>query len=65
MGESDDEPKGKKYPSLPALVPNQTHQVDMVGPCYLTGPIRFLLALNEVDAILLTAYPLKTVKKRT
>ena len=42
------EPKGKKYPSLPALVPNQTHQVDMVGPCYLTGPIRFY-SLNAVD----------------
>jgi putative transposase len=32
-------PKGKKYPKLPALLPNQTHQVDLVGPCYLTGPI--------------------------
>lgn len=42
------EPKGKKYPSLPALVPNQTHQVDMVGPCYLTGPIRFY-SLHAVD----------------
>ena len=33
-------PKGKKYPELPALLPNQTHQVDLVGPRYLTGPIR-------------------------
>jgi putative transposase len=41
-------PKGKKYPSLPALVPNQTHQVDLVGPCYLTGPIRFY-SLHAVD----------------
>jgi putative transposase len=41
-------PKGKKYPSLPALAPNQTHQVDLVGPCYLTGPIRFY-SLNAVD----------------
>jgi len=42
------EPKGKKYPELPALLPNQTHQVDMVGPCYLTGPIRFY-SLHAVD----------------
>ncbi len=42
-------PKGKKYPSLPALLPNQTHQVDLVGPCYLTGPIRFY-SLHAVDA---------------
>jgi putative transposase len=41
-------PKGKKYPELPALFPNQTHQVDLVGPCYLTGPIRFY-SLNTVD----------------
>jgi transposase InsO family protein len=41
-------PKGKKYPELPALSPNQTHQVDMVGPCYLTGPIRFY-SLHAVD----------------
>jgi transposase InsO family protein len=43
------EPKGKKYPELPALSPNQTHQVDLVGPCYLTGPIRFY-SLHAVDA---------------
>ena len=42
-------PKGKKYPELPALLPNQTHQVDLVGPCYLTGPLRFY-SLNAVDA---------------
>src|SRR5512135_3541474 len=41
-------PKGKKYPELPALAPNQTHQVDLVGPCYLAGPIRFY-SLNAVD----------------
>jgi transposase InsO family protein len=41
-------PKGKKYPVLPAASPNQTHQVDMVGPCYLTGPIRFY-SLHAVD----------------
>jgi transposase InsO family protein len=42
------EPKGKKYPELPKLLPNQTHQVDLVGPCYLTGPIRFY-SLHAVD----------------
>ena len=41
-------PKGKTYPELPALLPNQTHQVDLVGPCYLTGPIRFY-SLNAID----------------
>ena len=43
------EPKGTPYPKLPSLLPNQTHQMDMVGPCYLTGPIRFY-GLNVVDA---------------
>jgi putative transposase len=42
------EPKGQKYPELPMLLPNQTHQVDLVGPCYLTGPIRFY-SLHAVD----------------
>jgi putative transposase len=42
-------PKGKKYPVLPAASPNQTHQIDLVGPCYLTGPIRFY-SLQAVDA---------------
>jgi transposase InsO family protein len=42
-------PKGKKYPVLPATSPNQTHQVDLVGPCYLTGPIKFY-SLHAVDA---------------
>jgi transposase InsO family protein len=41
-------PKGKKYPELPACLPNQTHQVDLVGPCYLTGPVRFY-SLHNVD----------------
>ncbi len=41
-------PKGKKYPELPALMPNQTHQMDLVGPCYLTGPVRFY-SLHAVD----------------
>lgn len=42
-------PKGKKYPELPTHLPNQTHQVDLVGPCYLSGPIRFY-GLNAIDA---------------
>jgi putative transposase len=42
------EPKGTLYPKLPSLLPNQTHQMDMVGPCYLTGPIRFY-GLNVID----------------
>jgi len=41
-------PKGKKYPELPTVSPNQTHQVDLVGPCYLTGPIKFY-SLHAVD----------------
>ena len=41
-------PKGKKYPKLPATAPNQTHEIDMVGPCYLTGPIKFY-SLHAVD----------------
>ena len=42
------EPKGKKYPELPAMKPNQTHQLDLVGPCYLTGPTRFY-SLHAID----------------
>ena len=42
------EPKGTAYPTLPALRPNQTQQVDLVGPCYLAGPIRFF-SLNAID----------------
>jgi len=41
-------PKGKKYPELPGSLPNPTHQVDLVGPCFLTGPIRFY-SLNAID----------------
>ena len=41
-------PKGKLYPKLLAGFPNQTHQADFVGPCYLRGPIRFY-SLNVVD----------------
>jgi len=42
------EPKGTAYPALPSMLPNQTHQADFVGPCYLKGPIRFY-SLNIVD----------------
>lgn len=41
-------PKGKKYPVLPSASPNQTQQIDLVGPCYLTGPLKFY-SLHAVD----------------
>ncbi|MEN6320326.1 MAG: IS481 family transposase, partial [Syntrophaceae bacterium] len=40
--------KGTAYPKLPSLLPNQTHQADLIGPCYLKGPVRFY-SLNVVD----------------
>jgi transposase InsO family protein len=40
--------KGTVYPVLPSSAPNQTHQADLVGPCYLKGPVRFY-SLNIVD----------------
>jgi putative transposase len=42
------EPKGTPYPVLPSELPNQTHQADLVGPCYLKGPVRFY-GLNAID----------------
>ena len=42
------EAKGTPYPKLPSFFPNQTHQADLVGPCYLKGPVRFY-GLNAVD----------------
>jgi putative transposase len=42
------QPKGKAYPGLQALRPNQVHQADFVGPCYLQTPLRFY-SLNSVD----------------
>lgn len=42
------EPKGKKYPKLCGERANEVHQMDFVGPCYLTGPVRFY-SLNSVD----------------
>ncbi|VEN73271.1 transposase [Candidatus Desulfarcum epimagneticum] len=40
--------KGTSYPKLPSLLANQSHQMDLIGPCYLTGPIRFY-GLNVID----------------
>lgn len=42
------EAKGTAYPVLPSTLPNQTHQADLVGPCYLKGPVRFY-SLNIID----------------
>jgi putative transposase len=42
------EAKGTSYPVLPSMLPNQTHQADLVGPSYLKGPVRFY-SLNIVD----------------
>lgn len=42
------ESKGTPYPKLPSARPNQTHQADLVGPCYLKGPLRFY-GLNALD----------------
>jgi len=42
------EAKGTLYPVLPSALPNQTHQADLVGPCYLKGPVRFY-SLNVID----------------
>lgn len=44
------EPKGKKYPKLPATRPNDVHEYDFVGPCYLEGPIKFH-SLNALDIV--------------
>ncbi|MFZ3047915.1 MAG: helix-turn-helix domain-containing protein [Desulfatirhabdiaceae bacterium] len=42
------EAKGTAYPVLPSVRANQTHQADLVGPCYLKGPVRFY-SLNVID----------------
>lgn len=42
------EPKGKKYPALVAVKPNDVHQMDFVGPCYLNGPVKFY-SLHSID----------------
>lgn len=41
-------PKGKAYPKLPATKPNDVHEYDFVGPCYLEGPVKFH-SLNALD----------------
>lgn len=42
------EPKGKTYPALVGTSVNRAHQADFLGPCYLSGPIRFY-SLNIID----------------
>jgi len=42
------EAKGTAYPVLLSVKANQTHQADLVGPCYLKGPVRFY-SLNVID----------------
>lgn len=42
------EPKGKRYPELIGKQANDVHQSDYVGPCYLSGPLRFY-SINSVD----------------
>lgn len=42
------EPKGKRYPKLSGQLVNEVHQSDYVGPCYLSGPLRFY-SMNSVD----------------
>jgi hypothetical protein len=42
------EPKGKRYPKLIGQCANEVHQSDYVGPCYLSGPLRFY-SMNSVD----------------
>lgn len=44
------EPKGKLYPKLPAIRPNDVHEYDFVGPCYLEGPVKFY-SLNALDLV--------------
>ena len=49
-------PKGTPYPALPAEWPNQVHQADYVGPCYLQGPVRFW-SLHAVDVATVCGAP--------
>ena len=42
------EPKGKAYPELLGQHANDVHQSDYVGPCYLSGALRFY-SINSVD----------------
>lgn len=41
-------PKGKVYPAIEAKRPNYLHQMDIFGPRYLKGPVRFYSA-NVMD----------------
>jgi len=43
-------PKGRIYPKLPAVFPNDVQQFDFVGPCFLKRPIRFY-NLNGIDIV--------------
>jgi len=42
--------KGRIYPKLPAVFPNDVQQFDFVGPCFLKGPVRFY-NLNGIDIV--------------
>jgi putative transposase len=42
------EPKGVYYPRIEVQQPNDLHQSDFVGPCFLKGGLRFY-SLNSVD----------------
>lgn len=43
------EAKGVVYPKLLATTPNQVHQLDLVGPCYLIGGNTRFYGLNTID----------------
>lgn len=43
-------PKGVAYPPCDAVRPNDVHQSDFVGPCYLRGGLRFH-SLHSLDVI--------------
>ena len=44
------EPKGIYHPRIEVKEPNEVHQSDFVGPCYLDGGLRFY-SLNSVDLL--------------
>jgi transposase InsO family protein len=44
------ESKGKLYPKLQGEQPNDVHQSDYVGPCYLSRSLRFY-SMNSVDLV--------------
>jgi transposase InsO family protein len=41
-------PKGKDYPEIPALTPHEVHQMDIVGPRFISGDGRFY-SINVMD----------------